>query len=527
MVLEWIYLLKVNAGIALFYAFYKLFCQRDTFFRWRRISLLAFLVVSFLYPLIDIQQWVQSQPAINELGNIYANWLMLDEVEVLSTPNKTQIPDTLSLITYIYYIGVILLSLRFIIQLCSIIRMRFMGKVEELNGQRIINMPTEVSPFSFFQWIFVYKPNLQEDNQQEILTHEQTHVEQGHSFDVIFSEMANIVCWFNPFMWLLKGEIRLNLEYLADKKVADSLQQDTKVYQYHLLGLASQKNKTGLYNNFNVSHLKRRIIMMNKKRTSMAGHLKYALFAPLAAALLLVSNISCTSTTEEDALQVCEQMPEFPGGMGECMKFLSKNIQYPEEAMKNDVQGRVIVQFVVKKDGSISDPTIARGVNPLLDKEALRVINAMPKWKPGMHEGKAVNVKYTIPVAFKLQGENADSKAAATPREAQVDENGVYMVCDQMPMYPGGMQELMKFLQKNIQYPQDAEEKGIQGRVIVQFVVEKDGSIKDIKVVRGIDPSLDKEALRVINAMPKWEPGKHKGEAVSVKYTVPVNFKVQ
>ena len=266
--------------------------------------------------------------------------------------------------------------------------------------------------------------------------------------------------------------------------------------------------------------------MMNKKRTRMTGYLKYALFAPLAFALLLVSNISCTSTTEE-ALQECEQMPEYPGGMAECMKFLSKNIRYPEEAMKNDVQGRVIIQFVVKKDGSISNPTVARSVDPLLDEEALRVVNAMPKWKPGMHEGKAVNVKYTIPVAFKLQGENADSKAAATPREAQVDENGVYMVCDQMPMYPGGMQELMKFLQKNIQYPQDAEEKGIQGRVIVQFVVEKDGSIKDIKVVRGIDPSLDKEALRVINAMPKWEPGKHKGEAVSVKYTVPVAFKMQ
>jgi len=512
MALEWIYLLKVNVGITLFYAFYKLFFQRDTFFRWRRISLLAFIATSFIYPLINIQQWVQSQPAINELGNIYANWFMLEEVEILSTPNKTQIPNTASLITYIYYIGAILLSLRFIIQLCSIIRMRFMGKVEELNGQRIINMPTEVSPFSFFQWIFVYKPSLQEDNQQEILTHEQTHVEQGHSFDVIFSEMANIVCWFNPFMWLLKSEIRLNLEYLADKKVADSLQQDTKVYQYHLLGLASQKNKTGLYNNFNVSHLKRRIIMMNKKRTRMTGYLKYALFAPLAIALLLVSNISCTSTTEE-ALQVCDQMPEFPGGMGECMKFLSKNIRYPEEAMKNDVQGRVIIQFVVKKDGSISNPTVAKSVDPLLDEEALRVINAMPKWKPGMHEGKAVNVKYTIPVSFKLTNES-------------VDENGVYMVCDQMPMYPGGMLECMKYLQKNIQYPQEAKEKGIHGRVIVQFIVEKDGSIKDTKVVRGIDPSLDNEALRVINAMPKWEPGKHKGEAVSVKYTVPVAFKL-
>ena len=526
MALEWIYLLKVNVGIALFYAFYKLFCQRDTFFRWRRISLLAFIIIAFLYPLVDIQQWVQSQPTISEMGAYYANWFMLEEIEIFATRNTTEIPDAVNIITYIYYIGVVLFSLRFIIQLCSIIRMRFMGKVEELEGHHIISMPTEVSPFSFFQWIFIHKPSLKEDSQQEILTHEQTHVEQGHSFDVIISELANIICWFNPFMRLLKSEIRLNLEYLADKKVTDSLQQDTKVYQYHLLGLASQKNKTGLYNNFNVSHLKRRIIMMNKKRTRMTGYLKYALFAPLAIALLLVSNISCTSTTDEEALQVCEQMPEFPGGMGECMKFLSKNIRYPEEAMKNDVQGRVIIQFVVKKDGSISNPTVARSVDPLLDEEALRVINAMPKWKPGMHEGKAVNVKYTIPVMFKLSGDNTDSKSASNQREAQVDENGVYMVCDQMPMYPGGMQELMKYLQKNIQYPQDAKEKGIQGRVIVQFIVEKDGTINDTKVVRKIDPSLDNEALRVINAMQKWEPGKHKGEAVSVKYTVPVAFKL-
>ena len=142
MALEWIYLLKVNVGIALFYAFYKLFCQRDTFFRWRRISLLAFIAISFLYPLIDIQQWVQNQPAINELGDYYANWFMLEEIEILATSNSPKVPDTISLITYIYYIGVILLSLRFIIQLCSIIRMRFMGKVEVMEGHRIISMPT-------------------------------------------------------------------------------------------------------------------------------------------------------------------------------------------------------------------------------------------------------------------------------------------------------------------------------------------------------------------------------------------------
>ena len=340
MALEWIYLLKVNVGIALFYAFYKLFCQRDTFFRWRRISLLAFITISFLYPLIDIQQWVQSQPAINELGNIYANWLVLEEVEVLTTPDTVQVPDNVSIITYIYCIGVILLSIRFIIQLCSIIRMRFMGKVEEMEGHRIISMPTEVSPFSFFQWIFIYKPSLEEDSQQEILTHEQTHAEQGHSFDVIFSEIANIVCWFNPFMWLLKGEIRLNLEYLADKKVADSLQQDTKVYQYHLLGLASQKNKTGLYNNFNVSHLKRRIIMMNKKKSNGMRMLKAA-FVP---AVMFVAAISFARTESSEVLPVKEENPVLEPGiskikeMEEASSRYAKNLKlFPKEIRESEV----------------------------------------------------------------------------------------------------------------------------------------------------------------------------------------------
>ena len=162
--------------------------------------------------------------------------------------------------------------------------------------------------------------------------------------------------------------------------------------------------------------------MMNKKRTSMAGHLKYALFAPLAAALLLASNISCVSTEkneeersstseesrsvkvpEGEVFQVVEEMPEFPGGMAECMKWLGANINYPETAQKNGVQGRVIVQFVVNTDGSIIEPQVARGIDPELDAEALRLINAMPKWKPGKQQGKAVRVKYTLPIAYRLQ----------------------------------------------------------------------------------------------------------------------------
>ena len=289
--------------------------------------------------------------------------------------------------------------------------------------------------------------------------------------------------------------------------------------------------------------------MMNKKRTCTAGRIKYALFVPLAIALLLASNISCVSTEKnEEALsstpeetravkvpegeiyQVVEEMPEFPGGMAECMKFLGKNIKYPTIAQENGIQGRVIVQMVVTKEGDLAEAKVVSGVDPNLDAEALRVINSMPKWKPGKQNGEAVNVKYTIPVMFRLSNETSEapeSKSASATRETKVDENGIHMVCEEMPEFPGGMRECMNFLGKNVKYPATAQEKGIQGRVIVQFVVNRDGSIVEPKVVRGVDPDLDKEALRVISIMPKWKPGKQKGEAVRVKYTIPVMFRLQ
>ena len=542
MALEWIYLLKVNAGIALFYAFYKLFCQRDTFFQWRRFALLSFLGISFIYPLLDIQEWVMEQPAIYELADYYTVLMNTEEVTATAPVayEAPQRPDLLTLCTYLYYIGVLVMSLRFIIQLVSICRIRWKGQVVYLNGQRIISLPSEFNPFSFFGWIFLFLPKLEEESKNEILMHEQTHARQWHSVDVIVSELANIVCWFNPFSWLLKGEIRLNLEYMADNQVAKTM-EDSKQYQYHLLGLAHTNSKTGLYNNFNVSQIKSRIIMMNKKRTRTAGRIKYALFVPLAAALLLASNISCTSTETQEAntevmesravegevFQVVEEMPEFPGGMAECMKWLAQNIKYPAEAQEKGIQGRVIVQMVVEKDGTITHAKVVRGVDPLLDTEALRVVNSSPKWKPGKQNGEAVRVKYTLPIMFRLGGDSSDSKTAEAPKEAKVDENGIHQVCEEMPEFPGGMQECMKWLGKNINYPEDCKKAGIQGRVIIQFVVDKDGSIKSPKVARSVHPSLDAEALRVISSSPKWKPGKQKGEAVKVKYTIPVLFKLQ
>jgi len=561
---ELIYMLKVNIGIALFYAFYKLFCCRDTFFQWRRITLLSFLALSFLYPLLNIQAWVKEQPVINELADYYALLMMTDTATantnaVTETATTLPVPDLMSLLIIVYVCGVLILSVRFIIQLLSIFRLVLKSKEVTINNVRVRSLSNPANPFSFWQWVFIYLPGLKEDERKEIMTHELTHVRQWHSIDVILSEIVNIVCWMNPFMWLLKAEIRLNLEYLADHTVMESV-TDTRQYQYHLLGLANQSKQTGLYNNFNLSHLKNRIMMMNKKRTRTTGRIKYALFAPLAAALLLVSNIEAVARTAEhfadkvtDAttvsatatdpaiaqevtppqddpvFQVVEYMPEYPGGMGACLKFLSQNIKYLANAITQKIQGKVIVQFIVEKDGTPSNIKVAQSVSPELDQEAIRVVSTMPKWKPGMQKGQAVRVQYSLPIAFKLQGDTgkASTNGKEEPRITGPDANGVYTVVEDMPQYPGGMQACLDFIGKNTQYPATAHKDGIQGKVIVQFVVNKDGTLSNIHVVRSIRQDLDNEAMRIVKMMPTWQPGKLKGKAVPCKYTIPVAFQLQ
>lgn len=424
-----IYLLQVNLGIILFYALYKLICTRDTLFNSRRLILMLALILPFIIPLIDIREWMETRDSLVMLTNFdYSTTIPEIVVGTAGTEPGNQVFVISEWIKYIYIAGILVLSVRLIVQAISLYMIILRTPEKTVNGIRIKCMKDKSGPFSFFNWIFLNPDNVKEEEMNEILTHEMAHVRQKHSIDVIISELVNICCWINPFAWLMKREVRLNLEFLADRKVMDA-GFATKSYQYHLLGL-TYSHKYGLSNNFNFSHLKQRIIMMNKKKTNGAGHIKYALFAIPAFALLLAGNISCSSeatktddvkenaatvkpdveevpidkpVTKDEAFAVVEQMPEFPGGMKELMTYLKDNIKYPKAAQDKKVQGRVIVQFVVEKDGTPTEFEIMRSVNPDLDAEALRVLGEMPKWKPGMQKGQAVRVKFTVPVSFKLQ----------------------------------------------------------------------------------------------------------------------------
>lgn len=424
-----LYLLQVNVGLILFYALYKLVCTRDTFFRSRRFILIVSLVLPFILPFIDVREWLESRDRMIMLTHFDYSAVLPEIVvgsEVAETGSRVFVLS--EWIGYLYLAGVLVLLVRLAVQAFSLYRLIIRMPEKEINGVRVKCLNDPSGPFSFFGWIFMNPAAVKEDEISEILTHEMAHVKQHHSVDVLLAEMVSICCWMNPFAWLLKREVRLNLEFLADRKVMEA-GFATKSYQYHLLGLA-YNHKYGLSNNFNFSHLKQRIIMMNKKKSNAAGHIKYALFVLPAFALLVAGNISCSqdasqtedakeevvapvspeakeapadSTAKEEVFMVAEQMPEFPGGMKELLKFLQDNLKYPENAMKNNVQGRVIVQFVVEKDGTPTEFKVLRSVDPDLDAEALRVLQTMPKWKPGMQRGEVVRVKYTVPVSFKLQ----------------------------------------------------------------------------------------------------------------------------
>ena len=424
-----IYLIKINVALMLLYGFYRLTVSRDTFFGLRRLTLWLIYAVALMVPAFNLEYWVRDTPTMVSMANVYAGTFYPVVVVKAQAPGLTWMDVLLG----IYWVGVAVLSLRLVWQLFCIFRLAVISRKQEVEGITVHLLKGEGSPFSFFRWIFMY-PSTQDGKQlHEVMVHECTHVSGLHSLDTLFSELFSIACWFNPFAWLMKQEVRMNLEYLADESVLSD-GNARKSYQYHLLGLAYRQpnESTKIANNFNLLPLKKRIKMMNKRRTSEIGKAKYLLFAPLAGALLMVSNIESVAreigeqfpevaevqqkaeakasdatapadTTKNVVYDVTETMPQFPGGQEVLLKYLAANIKYPASAVKAKKQGRVIVTFIIQKDGSVAKARIARSVDPELDAEALRIVKAMPNWTPGTQDGKPVNVKYIIPVNFSLQ----------------------------------------------------------------------------------------------------------------------------
>jgi TonB family protein len=303
-----------------------------------------------------------------------------------------------------------------------------------------------------------------------MLAHELEHVRQGHSFDVIILELLTAFQWFNPFMWMLRRAIRENHEYLADQAVLNS---GVSRGEYKKL-LINQfvGGQLIIANNFNYSIIKNRIKMMSKIKSSKLATTK-AIFGVLVAVALFVAF-------------ACEQKESVEA-----------------KSAQND---EITIISTIQNDGKIK---IEGTDNDLLKYKSLFADT------PGFEI-----------VSDSLGNTYLIKKEVIQPKKLQSEEQIFFMV-EEMPEYPGGEMALRQYIANNVDYPDDAQKGGIQGKVYVSFVVSKDGSVADAKIARGVNPSLDEEALRVVNSLPKWIPGKQKGEYVNVSYTVPINFVLQ
>ncbi len=417
-----LYLLQVHIALSLLFIAYKALSARNTHLVTRRALLLGILLFTLTYPLYRLPSVADAMP----------HTLQFTLPELSIAPAAAAQPpvsfDPYRLGAWLYGSIALLLGLRMVIRLLSIVGLRRRGRLYREGAWRIVVCPEPMQPCSFFHWIFLPASMADTpDARATILKHEKAHIRQMHTLDILLGEVVAAFCWINPLAWLLLKEIRLNLEYLADRAaLAD--EPEKRTYQYLLLDLARDNRPQASAIPFGHSFLKERIAMINHPESSRLSLYRYLLVIPLFA-LLVVGSQSCresptrtNDTTpvtspseeahpaptaspgqkEEPVLDAAEVMPEFPGGGKAFFEFIARNLQYPQEAIDRQIEGRVILQFVVDKQGKISDIQVLRGVTPELDQAAIDVMRTLPDWKPGMQDGKPVNVKYTMPIVFKL-----------------------------------------------------------------------------------------------------------------------------
>lgn len=230
---------------------------------------------------------------------------------------------------------------------------------------------------------------------------------------------------------------------------------------------------------------------------------------------VVVNDQQKSKQTEERVFGDPLEQPSFQGGdVTKFQKWIYDNLKYPPKAKEKSISGKVYVQFVVSNTGEVVDVKVVRSADPLLDEEAMRVVKSSPKWEPATSKGDKVKQQFTMPITF------VNDEQKSTPTDEQV-----FIEYEEYASFQGG--DITKFrgwITKNLIYPTTAKKKGITGKVYVQFTVNSNGEVVDVKVVRGADPLLDEEAIRVVKSSPKWEPAKFKGDKSQQQFTMPITF---
>lgn len=483
-----VFLYESGICLAILVAMYWLFLRRETYFRFNRFYILSTLVVAFVLPLANLGVFENSNEvsALRGISN-------LSETINIPAVTITEGSENLSKSSYnwqgivlvIYLLGVFLLLARVVLGIIRVEMLKRKGSRRVFEGYSIVYTQQPVAPFSFFSTIYLNDKLLGEPDSTYIISHEVIHIKQGHTYDNLIVELFLAVFWFNPFMWLLKGALRENHEYLADNGVLNQ-KANPATYQTLLLKQTIGLAPITLTSTFN-STIKNRIIMMYKNKSSVFAKFKPLLLVPIITTLFLI--FTCNEKTIGQTFE----------------KSHAKGLQEQQYSIPQQVSANEVRADIDPESGETS-----------------YVIEEMPTFNGGTPAAAEVLPDVEAVAEPVAEPEN-------TPQDTVKKERELFYVVEEMPTFNDGdpATEFRKFIARNLQYPESAARDSISGRVIVQFCVNHEGKVIDPVVVRKVSPALDKEAIRVVSSSPLWTPGKQRGKKVDVLFTFPINFVIQ
>jgi uncharacterized membrane-anchored protein len=400
------YLLKSGLLLAVFYAVYKLLLENERMFRFNRAYLLGSLIFSFIIPL----QLFTFKPLF-ESG---LNAIQLEGIEIRTSRapiNENYLLEYIfDILKRVYVIVAIVLGFRLILNVLSFFKKISNKETRSVDGVKVILTDEAVLPHSFWNAIFVNKTEFEMGKiPSELLIHEKAHLEQRHTLDIFFVAVLQTVFWFNPFLSLFRKAIKLNHEFLADEAVNKQF-GEVRSYQNLLLEFASNQQTVALASNINYLITKKRLLMMTKEKSPLAMILKVSSVAAVSVVLLIAFNSQAVAQTSFSGKNANDnrisektnvKQPQFPGGIEKFYMFVGQNFRMPEEFSKHKMEGKLFVEFMVEKDGSLSEFKIVKDLGYGVSDEVIRVLKLSPKWIPATENGQAVRVLYSLPITLQ------------------------------------------------------------------------------------------------------------------------------
>ena len=510
-----VYILKSSVCLAVFYLFYRLLLSKETFHRFNRFALLGILLLSCIVPFMEV--------TVKEPTEVHQQFLTFEELLLTVGVSPVEEAGNIMLVSdftwremllLVYLSGIVFFLIRTVWSLFRMLHLiRDSRIVSRENGITIIAHRKNIAPFSWMKFVLISETDLLE-NGTEILVHEVAHIRKRHSIDLLVADICIFFQWFNPASWLLKQELQNIHEYEADECVINQ-GIDAKKYQLLLIKKAVGTRLYSMANSFNHSSLKKRITMMLKEKSSPWARLKYLYVLPLAAIAITAFARPEVSTEldEISAVKVNDLTAIVKAEEVKSAEILS------EDGIK--VKGRVLDEEY--SSGIIGANVLIKGstIGTVTDEEG--------RFELPVEAGNVLQISFAgyKTVEVKVAADEKEQDIVIVMSGEKPSAGGqVFQIAEEMPSFPGGIDECMRYIARHVKYPAISIENGAQGIVSVRFIIEKDGSISNPKIAQGVDEYLDKEAMRVIMSMPKWKPGKQRGVAVRTQFTLPVKVRL-